>query len=537
MKTTRLGAVVAGVAATLVLSACSGPADSKDDADGGGDGKGTINVFMYQKPTGIFSPIAPASGPDQQVLSLIYEPMMTADPEGTLQPQLAESAPEISEDATTVTFTLKEGLTWSDGEPITSADVVFSWTRAADSRTGSGFTANFSGIKGVSEYVAGSADTISGLAAPDDRTVTVTSLEPDVGVIGRIGILGIMPEHALKDLPTENFAKDAWFQDPAVTSGPYTFDEYKTDQYVHLEANPRFREPVGAAEIFLKPVTADVATQQLSTGEMDIATISPTDVEAVEGFGGVDVVEAKSFGFVRAAWNQDQDRFKDPRVRQAFLYAVDRAGIVSSALAGKGTVRNSVLDPIWSGDDLETYDFDQEKAKQLLTDAGWDSSDPVEISWIAGSNPDRDAAATVLQDQLTAVGVEVKLNQVQSTYFEGAYKDRSYDMVIYGGGDYASEPSSVNPITGCDDWTPNGANNGYYCNEELDQVLAQANAEVDPSARAELYQQAAAIENADPSQMWLYSPDTVYGVSERVEGFVPGSVQTFYEPWKWTVSG
>ena len=110
-------------------------------------------------------------------------------------------------------------------------------------------------------------------------------------------------------------------------------------------------------------------------------------------------------------------------------------------------------------------------------------------------------------------------------------------MVIYGGGDYASEPSNVGPITGCDDWTPNGANNGFYCDEELDQMLAQANTEVDEAARADLYQQAAAIENADPSQMWLYSPDTVYGVNDRVKGFVPGSVQAFFEPWKWTVSG
>jgi ABC-type transport system substrate-binding protein len=355
-------------------------------------------------------------------------------------------------------------------------------------------------------------------------------------VVGRVSTLGIMPEHSLADQPVEEFAKNPWFQAPAVTSGPFTFDEYKTDQYVHLEKNDEFREPVGVDEVYLKPVTADVATQQLSTGEMDIATISPNDVAAVQTFGGVEVEEAKSFGFVRAVWNQDQDRFKDPRVRQAFLMAIDRAGIVDSALAGKGEVRNSVLDPIWSGTDLEAYDYDPDAAKQLLDEAGWDTSQPVELSWIAGSNPDRDAAATVIQDQLKAVGVTVDLNQVQSTYFEGAYRDRTYDMALYGGGDYASEPSNAGPITACDAWNPDGPNNGYYCNEELDGVFAQANAEVDESARASLYEQAAQLENADPSQMWLYSPSTVYGVSDRVQGFVPSSITTFFEPWKWTVT-
>lgn len=534
MKRSRLYAAAAGAAAVIMLSACSGP--SNDNGGGGAGSKGTINVFLYQKPVGVFSPIAPASGPDEEVMSLIYEPMYLPDPSGKLTPMLAAGAPKISADAKSVTLTLKPGLTWNDGKPITSEDVVFSYTRAADVKSGSGFAANFAGIAGLDDYESGKAKTISGLTAPDDHTVKITTTKPDVGLAGRIASLMIMPSHALASLPVKDFATNAWFQKPAVTDGPYAFDEYKTDQYVHLTKNPKFREPVGANDIYLKPLTADVATQQLSTGEMDIVPIAPTDVATVSKFKGVSVVDAKTFGFVRATWNLTEDRFKDPRVRQAFLYAVDRASLVKSALEGKGEVRNDVLDPLWSGSDLQTYAYDPSKAKALLKAAGWDSSKPVDLAWIAGSNPDRDAAATVLQDQLKKVGINIKLKQVQSEYFTQAYTKKTFDIVLYGGGDYASEPSNVHAVTGCDEWVLVGANVGFYCDKQFDSLIAQADGTVDPTARAKLYQQAAKIENADPSQMWLYSPDSVYGVSDRVKGFTPYQMPIMYEPWKWTTS-
>lgn len=550
--------MVVGLATVLTLSACSDPtnptsggtsagttagsapdtaASGAPSTGAGGGASGTINIFQYQKPTGIFDPIAPPSGPDQQVISLIFEPLMVTSPEGKLVPALADGEPKLSEDAKTITFTIKKGLTWSDGEPLTSADVLFTFNRAADPKGSGGYSSYLTGVAGAQDLMDGKATTVSGFAAPDDQTFTITSAEADTGLLGRIAGIGIIPEHALKDLPTQDFAKDPWFQKPAVASGPFTFVEYKTDQFVHLTANPKFREPVGVKDVYLKPVTSDVATQQLSTGEMDIASISPNDAEAVAGFGTVDVVEAKSFGFVRAAWNQEQERFKDPRVKQAFLYAVDRAGLLQAALQGKGLVRNDVFDPLWSGDDLEKYAFDQDKARTLLKEAGWDSSKPVKLSWIPGSNPDRDAAATVLQDQLNQVGIKLELNQVQASFFEPAYKDHTYDMVLYGGGDYATEPSNVGPITNCDKGVPVGPNVGLYCNKELDAKMAEATKTVDKDKRAALYQEAAKIENADPSQMWLFSPNIVFGVSKKVQGYQPGDIAKYYEAWKWTVTG
>ncbi|HEY3629613.1 MAG TPA: ABC transporter substrate-binding protein [Jatrophihabitantaceae bacterium] len=529
-KPRRILVLVAAVAA-LTAAACSAPKEHKSK-----DSPGSLNLFMYQKPAGIFGPLAPASGPDQEVISLVYDSLMISGPQGKLVPMAATAAPTVSADGKTITYTLKSGLTWNDGQPLTSKDLVFTYTRAADSNTVSGWSSYLTNVQGVADMVSGKAKTISGFSAPSPTTFVIKLTTPDVGLPGRVSTIGILPEHTLGTLPIKDFASNAWFRKPTVTSGPFTFVDYKTDQYVHVTANPRFREPVGVKDVYLKPVTADVATQELSTGEMDISWISAQDVKTVQGFSNVAVDEVTVPGFVRAAWNQSQARFKDPRVKQAFLYAVDRAGLVQTALQGHGAVENGVLPPAWSGADINQYPYDPQKAKDLLAAAHWDSSKPVKLSWVPGGNPDRDAAATVLQQQLNKVGIKLELNQVQTSWFTPTYKTHDFDMVLYGGGDYTTEPSNIGPITNCQSFIPDGPNVGLYCNKQLDALVSKAAGTVDTTQRADIWKQAAKIENADPSMMWLYSLKNIFGVNKRVQNFQPLTNTNWFEPWKWTVS-
>ncbi|HEY7048358.1 MAG TPA: ABC transporter substrate-binding protein [Jatrophihabitantaceae bacterium] len=536
MRGPRRALVLTTGLALLAAAACSAP-KQHDSNDNKNSSNSSLSLFMYQKPVGVFGPLAAPSGPDQEVNSLVYDTLMQIGPQGKLVPEAATAAPTVSSDGKTITYTIKPGLKWNDGQPLTSQDLVFTYTRAADTNTASAWASYLTGVEGVSDYIAGKAKTISGFTAPNPTTFVIKQTVADVGLPGRISTIGIIPEHVLQSLPIKDFATNAWFRKPTVTSGPFKFVEYKTDQYAHVTANPDFREKVGVKDIYVKPVTADVATQELSTGEMDIAWISAQDVQTVKGFSNVDTQEVTVPGFVRAAWNQTEPRFKDPRVRQAFLYAVDRKGIVQSALQGHGAVANDVLGPSWLPSDLNQYPYDPAKAKQLLKEANWDSSKPVKLSWVPGGNPDRDAAATVLQQQLNAVGVKLQLNQVQTSYFATAYKDHSFDMVLYGGGDYTTEPSNIGPITSCNSFVPDGPNVGSYCNKQLDSLVAKAAVTVDPTQRAAIWKQAATLENADPSMMWLYSLNNIFGVNKRVHNFQALNFTVWFEPWKWTVGG
>jgi ABC-type transport system substrate-binding protein len=532
--------LIAAAAAAVLLAAGAGCAPEGAGGPSGSSAKQTLNVFMYQKPAGVFSPITGASGPDNEVMSLIYQSLVQADAKGTLQPILAESLPEVSADAKTFTFHLRKDVKWSDGKPFTAKDVVFTYTRAADPKTGSANAGNYTGIVGAEEFLAGKAKTISGLSAPDDHTFVLRTTQPNVGIVAQIGTVYVMPEHQLASLPVDNFALNKYWNAPKLAIGPYEFVENKVDQYVHVTANPQYRKKIQIKDVYLKAVTADVATAQLSTGEMDIASIAPTDLAAVQGQPNVKVSTVDTGGFVRMSWNQDQQRFKDPKVRQAFLHAIDREAIVKSALAGKGKVRNSVFDPKWTAADIDTYAYDPGKARQLLKDAGWDSSQVVKISWIAGGNPDRDAAATAIQDMLNKAGIKAKLDQVQAAFFTDAYQNPlKYDLTLFGGGNYSIDSWSTHVVTGCDQWVPDhGGNVGHYCNKELDALMNKANGTVDEAQRGELYEQASKLENADPSMMWLYNPSGVWAVNAKLSGFEGldpnGAGWWMPENWKFT---
>ncbi|HEY3686824.1 MAG TPA: ABC transporter substrate-binding protein [Streptosporangiaceae bacterium] len=527
---TRLLAAAVGV--TLGAGALASCASDPTRGAGGG---ATLNMYLYQKPK-LFSPLAPPNGPDQLVMSFVLDSLYGADANYQLTPHLAAAAPKVSADARTFTFKLRTGLKWSDGKPFTAKDVVFSFNAMANPATGSAQAGRFADVTGASKVADGKADTVSGITALDGTTVRVTTDEPDAGLPALIGMLPLMPAHILGKVPAKKLGDDAFFTAPTVGTGAFRFVTYKTDQYVELAANPNFRTPVAVKKVFLKPVTSDVATGQLGTGEMDLAQLSPTDLPSVRKQQNITVTSAHSPGFNRIAFNQTQERFDDPRVRQAFLVAVDRKTLVAKVLAGEGFVPNTSFygDAVPSG--LDPYGYDPNRAKRLLKQAGWDFSKPVTLTWVPGQR-DRDTAATVVQSQLEAVGVKVKLKQVQAAELTDSYTKKSFDLAMFGGGNYATDPWSVDAIDACDQAFPAGGNVGHFCDAGLDKLMRRANGIADPAQRLSVYKQAAKVENRQVPYLWLYNPNTIWANSSRLTGFRPNGTFTnevgFWDPAAW----
>lgn len=513
-------AALGGVLAAGALAACSSDPTQKS---AGGDA-GVLNMYLYQKPK-TFSPLAPNNGPDQLVMSFIFDSLYGSDGSYGLKPHLAAAAPEVSDDAKTITVKLKPGLKWSDGKPLTAEDVVFTFTVLADPETGSAQAGKFAAVAGAKELADGKADSLTGVTAPDAATVKITTTRPAAGLPGLIGNTPILPRHVLGEGPAKGLGDNGFFTRPTVGSGAFTFADYKTDQYVELKANPNFREPVSVKKVFLKPVTSDVATAQLRTGEMDLTQVSPTDLPTVKKMDGVKVVSAKSPGFTRIALNQSQKRFKDARVRQALLTAIDRKGLVEKVLGGAGTVVNSSFYGELATSAANDYAYDPAKAKSLLAEAGWDGAKPVTLSWIPGQR-DRDTAVTVIQSQLKAVGVNVELKQVQADELLSSYEKKSYDMALFGGGNYATEPSTVATIDACDQSYPAGGNVAHFCDPKLDELLSKADSVAAPAERTSLFQEAANVENAQVPYLWLYNPDAVWAYRTRLSGFEPTGLPT-----------
>ncbi|GLY87061.1 ABC transporter substrate-binding protein [Actinoallomurus iriomotensis] len=529
----RHGALGAAVLAAVSAAACTGPAP--DSASGSASGKSAINVYLYQEPAGIFSPLAPSNGPDNQVMSFLDQGLLAVDPNYKLQPQLAQSY-DVSSDAKTFTFHLRQGLKWSDGQPFTAQDVLFSYRLLADPKSTSATAGSYAAVEGVSDFVSGKAKTISGFSAPDDHTFVIKAAKPDIGLLAQISVAYVLPKHVLGDVPVAQVAKNPYFRAPNVTLGPYKFVDYKTNQYVHVTANPSYPSPAKIKDVYLKPMTSDVATAQLGNGGMDIASFSPADLKTVQGFKNIAVQEKAGAGFVRIALNQSKSYFKDVRVRQAFLYAIDRKALVAKVLGGKATVQNSDFFAGNTPAGINEYAYDPQKAKSLLQAAGWDPNRTVELQWVPGQR-DRDATTTIVQSQLGAVGVKVKLKQAQAAEVPTTYAKKSYDMTLYGGGNYAVDSWNVNVITACDQQFPKGGNIVWFCDKKLDEQMAKANGTADDGQRKALYDQAVLEENAQADLMWLYDPTGLWAVNKRIKGFQAAGSQDspFWNPAGWSL--
>jgi peptide/nickel transport system substrate-binding protein len=455
----------------LAAAGCVEPQES-------GASGASVTIVLYQKPT-VFSPLEPALGANQQVMSMIYQSLVVADPDLKLAPQLADTV-DVGPDATSFTFHLKEGLKWSDGKPFSSADVLFTHQLLADPKSTSA----------VAGYYQGAS-----MTAPDADTFVITTGTPNYGILAQVGVMPILPRHVLGDEPVDQVAEDPFFANPTVGLGPFQFVTYKTGQYVELKANPNFPVRPGIDRVYLRPLTADVATARLGTGDVDVAPIAPTDRPALESFDSLDFKTSSDGGFVRIGINHTQARFADLRVRQAMLYGIDRKSIVDKSRPGVGKVRDSSFDPSVSGGGIEKYGHDPDKARRLLTEAGWDRSQTVRLSWIPGSNPDRDVAALAVRSQLEEIGVRVELKRLDTSGVTDMLKNMDFDLYLFGGGNYAVDPWNVNAIEGCDTFYPNGGNIVKFCDPTLDAKMKQANGTADESARLALYHEAAAIDN------------------------------------------
>jgi peptide/nickel transport system substrate-binding protein len=531
--TTAATAAVAKPAATSAPAAAPASTVAAKPAATGG---ATVNAYLYQKPK-VFSPLVAFNGPDQQIMSLIFDNLVIVNDQYAYEGRLAEKW-DISSDGRTFTFTLRKGLKWSDGAPFTSKDVVFTYKLLANEASGSAQAAKFNNVKGIAEIRAGSD--APGFRAPDDSTFIIELDQPNAAYMATVAgpWFWVLPQHVLGSVPLADLNTHNFFLKPTAGMGPYSFVRYETDQFVELERNANYRTPVAIERMFLKPVTSDVATAQLEKGEMQLVQISATDIDRVRALPGVKVDSKPGPGIILMAVAQDQPHLQDKRVRQAVLHAIDRAGIVKQVLAGQAAITNThILGPASAlPADLNAYEYNPERARSLLQEAGWDTNRVVKIQWIKGQR-DRDAAVEIAQAQLGSVGMKVELNPLEAGPLLENMKNRTFDFSLYGGGLYTVDPDSITVPTLCDQAYPKGGNNSHYCNKEVDALMQRGAATADQAERSRIYQQVAKITNDEVPYIWLYVPATVWAYSDKLQGIKPhGEFTTgFWNAAEWSL--
>lgn len=404
---------------------------------------------------------------------------------------------QVSEDGLTWTFTIREDVKFSDGEPLTAADVAFTFDTALAS-------ANSEADLSMLERVE----------APDDKTVVFHLTKPYNAFLYTLAVFGIVPEHC--------YEAGAYGENP-IGSGRYLLKQWDRGQQVILEANPDYYgKAPNIKTVIILFMEEDAALAAAKAGEVDIAYTSATySEEKVDGYEllacksvdsrGISLPTKPSGNSVTVegdmVYEGGNDVTCDLAIRQAMSYGLDRQAMIDNVLNGYGQVAYSVSDNMpWSSEDMKAP-YDEQKAKQLLADGGWKDSDGdgiLEKNGTAASftvyypstDSVRQALTAEFSNQMRKLGIEVLYEGLGN--WDELYLKMYSDPIIWGWG-------SNSPVENYQLYHTNGAcNYTGYSNEETDRLFDEALAATDMDESYALWQQAQAAVGPKGEALWVW---------------------------------
>ncbi len=523
---------------------------------------GTLTMGLYQDFTSFFPWSESGTGGDSLSMQLHWDQLAAYDEAGAVQMRLADSITSSS-DAKTWTIKLKPNLKWSDGSPLTSKDVIFSWKLGANPKQ-SYNSGLWTGVVGMTDWQKGPdySKDFTGITAPDDQTIIFQLTNANSAfesvllnfrnfILPSAAVLAVAPN--VFTLDNKGIWALPFWQGPTVGEGPYLWDKTQTGQFMQYKPNPNWRGgPLEFSSVIFKPESSQaVAAAQLQSGDIDLAVVTLDDIDGLTS-GGFGTGTALAPFPVETDFNDSgASRFSDPQVRQAFMYGCDRQGFVNSFLKGKGEAPVSYFFPDWvDKSKINQYAFDATKAKSLLDAAKFDYSKPVIwMSWNADAK-DRQAFIQDCQSKMKSIGVNISLiNGLDVTNQLG--QAGQWDLQTYGGYPIV-DPDQVVQFTACssigktpgkdDSKFPNGhlyqyggANAINWCNKQFDDLMTQAEGITDQAQRAALYEQAQQIWVDQVPMMVGYRNVTVYGWNSKLSGIAlygdPGTLDLKIDQW------
>ncbi|MDA2979835.1 MAG: ABC transporter substrate-binding protein [Actinomycetota bacterium] len=519
------------------------------------EGRTVLNVVT---PTDLvaMNPFPETAGNRAVVHMAMYLPLIMVDEKGAIFSKVLESW-DVSPDATTITLKVNDGIEWSDGVAVSSADVAFSLPLHLDSRI-STRAKRLGGVAGVQAYTDGDADSISGIVTPDASTVVITLALPDAAWLPNWASLtrlnSMWPAHILGDVPAEDIPTHPFFETFPVVNSAYKFVQYVPDQFVELAANENYSLGTpGFESVFFKIVTdSEARLAQLQTGELQYTDqVAAADIERLQAIGGIQVDSATGLNPNIIGFNDQSPAFADIRVKQALVFAVDREGLCQAVFLSACSVSDVnvrlVGDQVaWAvptvAEGMIAYDYDPDRARQLLADAGWDSDTTVNLWLMAEAAPDTiHQAIAIMQQQWAEVGVNVVQTNVDvPTLLDNLGREQlntDVHMFWNAGAVFTLDPSSVQPYNLCSTNYPNGPNLTQYCDEATDALWAEARLSSEQSVRAPIYKEIFLAENKDPNNLHIAVLDNSVAYDSRLKGvLVQGDHwQTYWniEDWYW----
>ena len=494
-----------GAAATGTLS--RGGVVVAQEAAPAGERSGNLVIGKAQEAVGL-DPALVTAASSFQVIAPVYEQLVAFDAENQPQPELATEW-ETPDDRTFV-FRLREGVTFHNGRPLTAADVKYSFERILDPATASPWLSQF--------------EPIASIEAPDDRTVRINLKQPYGPLLATLGA-----DYA-SIVPQEEVAKTGDLQATMVGTGPFLLAAYVQDTETRMQANPSYWEAAvpRLAELTYRILPDESARlAAIRTGEIGLTSLAnPAAVSLASREEGVQVVTQETTDYYLLGINTKQPPLDNVKVRQALSLAVDRRAMLDAVFFGEGSVTGPIVPTLgdWATpvEQLPHYAPDAERAKALLGEAGL--ADGFELSVLASPlYPEFVNIALVLQSQLEAVGITVTLDQVEWGTFIDRWRARDFQtFVSYNGS--GNDPNLALYAA----FRTGGSTNAFqFSDPEIDRLLDEGRATVDPAHRKEIYGQVERLIAEAAPALFLFTRTAYFALGSDVRGFEPTPIDTW----------
>jgi peptide/nickel transport system substrate-binding protein len=485
-----------------------------------------------------FNPFTSSSREASEIQDLLFPRLMKEEADyfagpPSFTPNLAERW-EAGADGRSIRFTLRD-CTWSDGTPISGADVRFSWEAARH--------------KDVAWNSASIVDYIEDVEVHGPREITVRYSEAYPYQLMDINDVHILPRHVFGRIPFERWQQHGvWTDQARVSGGPWILERYVSNQEISFLPNPRWwvpGQPYLDRLVFRVQGTMETNLTALLSGDVDtMESILPKDARRVLSDGDVLVYSymTRTIGWI--GWNCRRAPFDDARVRRAMTHAIDRENIVESILYGYGRIAGPVIiHSMWASDhEIEPLPYDLSASERLLQEAGWVvGPDGVRqragkrLSFVLVTNAGNDVRRKICeraQADLREVGVEVEIRLLDFNLMSQQLKRHNFDAYVGG-------MSVATKVDGKPIFHSSGAEGRFnypdYRNARVDEIIDTARVMADMKLAKPLWSEMQRIMDADQPYSTLYEPRGLVGVAKRFRGVRVTSLRAWDNVDEWWV--
>lgn len=501
----------------FLAAACSGgepagesPGTSEAPVDGGTAVISTVSDFDA------FNELVSTDYDTNQTMSyILFTNLVQLDEEMNYEPYLADSF-WMSEDGLSLSFRIREGMTWHDGVPVTVDDVIWTYELSVNDDIAYANRAYF-------QYVTRAVKV-------DDRTVRFEFSEAHSDAPMDFTEWSPMPKHLLEDIPPADM-RNAPFNRNPVGNGPFRFVSWQSNQQVVFEANPDFalgRPHLDRIVVRVIPEQTTELTELLTGGIDFMRAIPPAEMGRVEESDIAHAITYPARSYTFLAWNLRHPLFGSAKVRRALTMGINRQQIVDALLYGYGTIAVSDAMPFqWEFNEaLEPWPYDVEAAKRLLEEEGWSDHDgdgiidkdgrPFRFELRTNEGNDlREDIIVIVQNDLKQLGIDVQPRLIEWNTHITDLKAKNFEAAVSGW----SVDFKFNPLdTFSTDAIEGKYNYPSYSNPAADSLMSLALVTLDREAAKPIWDQYSEIIHQDQPYTFLYYLEERVGVNNRLRG-------------------